>query len=285
MYTNKLFNSKGFLHVAVPFTIFGALVLLGLGFHFLGNSDYQFDAQVKAAQTRKVVNPGTPVKTGRGTFYIDIVKGDLAKGVKVVTDAGNASDCPNGCDAFPLSDYVGRNGGFAGINGTYFCPPDYRDCAGKHNSFHWFVFNNRTKTFLNADKRHWDNAGSMFIFRPGSSQFLRNPDAFGLDTNITGAIASFPTLVVDRQIVLDEGKIDDKQRTAKGNRGGLCVGGTEVMLIVAKKATVPDLAHIMQSLGCDNGINLDGGGSSALFNNGYKVGPGRKLPNAIILTR
>lgn len=33
-------------------------------------------------------------------------------------------------------------------------------------------------------------------------------------------------------------------------------------------------------------MNLDGGGTSAMFTDGqYKVGPGRQLPNAVVLTR
>lgn len=55
--------------------------------------------------------------------------------------------------------------------------------------------------------------------------------------------------------------------------------------MVAKAATVGDLAAIMQTMGVDNGLNLDGGGSSALYYGGYKVGPGRSLPNAIIIAQ
>jgi len=42
----------------------------------------------------------------------------------------------------------------------------------------------------------------------------------------------------------------------------------------------------MQSLGAENAMNLDGGGSVAMVYNGsYKVGPGRNLPNAIIFAQ
>jgi exopolysaccharide biosynthesis protein len=39
----------------------------------------------------------------------------------------------------------------------------------------------------------------------------------------------------------------------------------------------------MKALDMDNAMNLDGGGSTALWYNGYKVGPGRNLTNAILL--
>ena len=42
----------------------------------------------------------------------------------------------------------------------------------------------------------------------------------------------------------------------------------------------------MQSLGARDALNLDGGGSAALWIAGsFKVGPGRQLPNAIVLTK
>ena len=57
-------------------------------------------------------------------------------------------------------------------------------------------------------------------------------------------------------------------------------------LIIANSATVIDLANIMQALGMEQALNLDGGGSSALYYQGeYKVGPGRQLPNAIIFKK
>ncbi len=47
-----------------------------------------------------------------------------------------------------------------------------------------------------------------------------------------------------------------------------------------------DATYVAQTLGATNALNLDGGGSSALsIDGGYRVGPGRLLPNAVVLTR
>lgn len=46
-----------------------------------------------------------------------------------------------------------------------------------------------------------------------------------------------------------------------------------------------DLAHVFKSLGATHALNLDGGGSVALWFGGYKVGPGRSLPNAVIFAQ
>jgi len=43
---------------------------------------------------------------------------------------------------------------------------------------------------------------------------------------------------------------------------------------------------VLQALGARDALNLDGGGTSAMFiGGGYTVGPGRLLPNAIVLTK
>ena len=57
-------------------------------------------------------------------------------------------------------------------------------------------------------------------------------------------------------------------------------------LAIISNATVVDAAYAMKGLGALDALNLDGGGSSAMYINGsYVVGPGRSLPNAIILTK
>jgi len=49
---------------------------------------------------------------------------------------------------------------------------------------------------------------------------------------------------------------------------------------------VPQIALVMQALGARDAMNLDGGGSVAMWiNGGYVVGPGRQLPNAILLLK
>jgi exopolysaccharide biosynthesis protein len=50
-------------------------------------------------------------------------------------------------------------------------------------------------------------------------------------------------------------------------------------------ATMNDSAHVMKTLGMDNAMNLDEGGSTALWYGGYKLGPGRDLANAILFIR
>jgi exopolysaccharide biosynthesis protein len=43
-----------------------------------------------------------------------------------------------------------------------------------------------------------------------------------------------------------------------------------------------DSAKVLKALGMDNAMNLDEGGSTALWSDGYKLGPGRNIPNALL---
>ena len=55
---------------------------------------------------------------------------------------------------------------------------------------------------------------------------------------------------------------------------------------VVHNATVAEVAHVLKTLGLDGALNLDSGGSTALWYNGrYIDGPGRNIPDAILFLR
>jgi len=58
--------------------------------------------------------------------------------------------------------------------------------------------------------------------------------------------------------------------------------GNTVYIGDVLNATMQDSAKVLKALGMDNAMNLDEGGSTALWSGGYKLGPGRNLPNAIL---
>ena len=160
------------------------------------------------------------------------------------------------------------------MNGTYFCPPDYASCGGKVNSFDFAVWNNRHKRWINATTLFWSGRG-MMVFRPGSAQFFPCAGCVGAPADITGGIVNYPSLVSGGQVLVSDG--------AKGTRSGIGFGGGKLFLVVARSSSYFDLANIFKSLGAQEALNLDGGGSVALYDGGYKVGPGRNLPNAVII--
>ena len=68
------------------------------------------------------------------TFSASIIAADL-NSTKIIVDTASDSDCSNNCPALSLAEYVSRNGAYAGINGSFFCPAEYPSCAGKTNTF------------------------------------------------------------------------------------------------------------------------------------------------------
>ena len=220
------------------------------------------------------------VQTDQGNFVTDLIRVDLG-GVKVVTITGQDGNCDNNCVTKPLATYVGENSGFAGINGTYFCPPDYGSCAGKVNSFDFPVYNSVHGKWINEDKLFWSGR-AMMAFSGSSARFCA--DSSGCDRGgISAGIVNYPALINNGHIVVNPDSLPDVLKNNRGFRGAIGVSGNKLYLMVVRGATVPHVAYVMKALGIQNGMNLDGGGSSALYYNGYKVGPGRSLPNAVVL--
>jgi uncharacterized protein YigE (DUF2233 family) len=102
---------------------------------------------------------------------------------------------------------------------------------------------------------------------------------------VDAAISNFPMLLLGGQVVDSEAIQQDHQRE-RGLKGSIGTDGTYVYLVLASGVTVTESAYVVQALGETDAMNLDGGGSSAMFAEGeYKVGPSRLLPNAVILAR
>jgi exopolysaccharide biosynthesis protein len=105
-------------------------------------------------------------------------------------------------------------------------------------------------------------------------------------TKIRAAIGNKPRLIENYMNLLIEWDIDKNQREAKTVRNAIAYKNNMIYLVVARNATVPNLANIMKAMGVEYALNLDGGYSSALFYNGeYMVGPGRNIPNAILFSQ
>ncbi|PJA41364.1 hypothetical protein CO179_00115 [candidate division WWE3 bacterium CG_4_9_14_3_um_filter_39_7] len=200
----------------------------------------------------------------------------------VKTLAANTFDCVTDCPTNSLSDYVTQVGGYAGLNGTYFCPPDYGSCAGRINSYDYPVFDSVDGTWLNEGAVTWNNI-ALATFAGTTDNFYKAASSYSGYT-IDAAISNFPMILINGEKAFDENDTTPYQETSKGARGVLGVDISNYYLAIITSATVPELVEITQNLGMVNAINLDGGGSSALYIAGqYIVGPGRSLPNAVVL--
>jgi len=232
------------------------------------------------------------VVTSRGTFDVSVTT--LRKNRAAMTTlVAEPSDCGNNCAAKSLADYAAANGSGIGMHGTYFCPPDYANCAGETYTFLWPVYDAATGQMRNAGSLKVHEGPIMAYATDGRYFYFHRTKDFGSsvggfesvnNAKLAGAISNYPSLVEDGTVIVEsESRLDDGMRNVKATRGGVGYGDESVYLVVARGATVVDLAYVMQALGAKFAMNLDGGGSAAmLYGGAYKVGPGRLLPNAIV---
>ncbi|MFC1756202.1 phosphodiester glycosidase family protein [Patescibacteria group bacterium] len=224
----------------------------------------------------------TTVSTEKGSHGVYLIKMPLSS-VKVKTVSASSGSCSDNCPTKSLGDYVSEYGAFAGINGSYFCPPDYSSCGGKVNSFDYALYHSHQGKWLNKDARSWDKTG-LFTFKGGSFGFYKKSNEFG-GGSVDAAISNYPSLLKNGEVVVKGGDLTSYQKI-KGTRGALGMGGENIYLAIITNATVEEAAYAMRALGAKHALNLDGGGSSAMYIDGrYVVGPGRSLPNALLLTR
>lgn len=227
----------------------------------------------------------TTIQTSQGSFTADIMTFDLASGhIKVMVDTADDNDCTNNCPVKSVLSYVQQDGGFAGMNGSYFCPTAYADCAGKTNSFYWKQWNSRLQKMINANNTlgEWD---PFIIFEAnGHATFFQHWNSFAFTSiPIYAGISCRPILVLSGQYVVSDSELDNKQLTAKISRTAMGLRGQTFYIAVIQGATVPDLGRVAVAMGLDNAMNTDAGGSTGMIYKGqYKLGPGRAVPNAII---
>ncbi len=220
------------------------------------------------------------VKTEIGDFTVSIVAADL-NSTKVIVDTASDSDCRDNCPVLSLGDYIGRSGAFAGINGSYFCPASYPSCAGKTNSYDTLVMN-KNKKYFNSDNNVYSTV-PVAVFGSGWARFIERSLDWGRDTGVDGVIANQPLLLSGGNIAF--GGNDDPKQGSRGARSFVGNKGSTVYIGVVYNATVAQVAYVLKALGLENALNLDSGGSTALWYGGYKAGPGRNIPNAILFVR
>lgn len=221
------------------------------------------------------------VATSLGNFRATVLAFNLGN-TKIITDSASDNDCADNCPVNSLAAFVAKNGGFAGINGTYFCPVTYPDCAGKTNSFDFPIYNSRLNHWINGGNLFW-NSRSLFYVDGSGAHYLQNAKDFG--GSLSAGIVNFPGLLEGGNVQIDSNQsgLSDKQK-AVGTKVGIGLKDSQnVYVVVASSVNMHQFAHVFKSLGASGALNLDTGGSLAMIYSGrYIFGPGRDLPNAII---
>lgn len=220
------------------------------------------------------------VQTDVGAFNISIIAADL-NSTKVIIDTASDSDCSNNCPVMTLGDYAARSGAYAGINGPFFCPAEYPSCAGKTNSFDTLLMN-KNKHYFNSDNNKYSTV--PLVYFNGNTMGVRGQTLeWGRDTGVDAVVANFPLYISGGNNVF--GGNGDAKLTNKGTRTFVANKGNFAYIGVIYNANSDDAAKVLQTLGFDNALGLDQGGSTALWFNGYKAGPGRNLPSALLFVR
>lgn len=214
-------------------------------------------------------------------FVVDILAASL-ESTRVVVETASESDCANNCSVSTLADFVSRSGGFAGINGPYFCPVEYPSCSGKTNTFDTLLMN-KNKYYFNSANNVYSSVPAL-IFSGSSARLVGKSSDWGRDTGVDSVIASQPLLLSGGEIRY--GNDSDVKRTQKGSRSFIGYRGNTVYIGVVRNASVAEVARVLKSLGIEGALNLDSGGSTAFLVNGkYIAGPGRQTPFGIVLVR
>ena len=116
------------------------------------------------------------------------------------------------------------------------------------------------------------------------------PTATDFTGKVENLLACGPRLLTDGRITVypaAEGFRDRRLfRPARRSVIGVTRNGKVIMAVIVTPVTLTTAAKIMQSLGCVDAMNLDGGGSSALYCAGnFFVRPNRKLSTALMVVR
>ena len=220
------------------------------------------------------------VKTDAGTFNVSIVAADL-NSTRAIIDTASDSDCTNNCPVMNLGDYVARSGAYAGINGPFFCPAEYPSCAGKTNSFDTLLMN-KNKHYFNSDNNKYSTV--PLVYFTGNTMGIRGQTLeWGRDTGVDSVVANFPLYIVGGNNAF--GGSGDPKLESVGPRTFVANKGNTAYIGIVYSATSAQAASVLKTLGMDNALGLDQGGSTALWFNGYKAGPGRNIPAVLLFVR
>jgi exopolysaccharide biosynthesis protein len=165
----------------------------------------------------------------------------------------------------------------------------YRPIAAINGTF----FNPRTKhpvgdiviegTHVNKGKLR-----TAFIVQGPFAVITTIPVATDFTGKVENLLACGPRLLTDGRITVypaAEGFRDRRLfRPARRSAIGVTRNGKVIMAVIVTPVTLTKAAKIMQALGCIDAMNLDGGGSSALYCAGnFFVRPNRKLSTALMV--
>ena len=227
------------------------------------------------------------VNVNGATYKVEVETFNLASGkIHVRTDDASHATCITNCLVLPLSSYINADGAVAGMNGSYFCPVAYgASCAGKTNSFYAKMIDSQTGTLINSDNEYGRAFPFITFSSNGSPTWYSQESQYESSGVHAAAGIGYFGLVENGAVSLQTNLLDAKQTNTATTQGAIGLKGQTLYLIHVFGSTVPQEAAVLQAMGLDDALLLDGGGSTAMiYNSAYRSGPGRDLPNAITVS-
>ncbi|MBM4421559.1 MAG: phosphodiester glycosidase family protein [Chloroflexi bacterium] len=179
-------------------------------------------------------------------------------------------ECAHACKVQPLARFIEQERGFAGMNGTYFCPPDYAECAAALNAYEYALFDRALGRWLNPWRLSGQNA--LLTFNGAGTvayrrSFVYDQSAAAKRAPLTAGVSNFPLLLQNGEI-LDTSAEQTAAHRARGAKGAIGVDGTHVLLALVSGTTLDETALVLRAIGARDALNLDDDGSAAMFADG-----------------
>jgi hypothetical protein len=196
-----------------------------------------------------------------------------------------------------LKSLVENSNWVAGINGAYFIPRDYTGLADTTN----------TVRIMNSDglsySRYYPDTGINGIFGFDSAHMpilvqnsiygdraLRDNYNSGMLLELQSGIANFPILLANGINLVPRydnlGLITAKMKIVS-TKSFICrTKSNDIKMGTISKISMLDVPAFISPFGCVDAINLDNGGSLAMYDKSkYIVGPGRNIMDAFIIVK
>ncbi len=187
--------------------------------------------------------------------------------------------------------------GVAGINGAYFLPRDYTGNPDTTNTIRIMWGNG----YLYS--RYFPDTGVNGIFwflRSGlpiliqnniySEKTLHDNTNSGMILEVESGIANFPILLQSGSSLMaryDRAWLITEKMKVRGTKSFICrTANNDIKMGTIGSISMMDVPDFIRRFGCVDAINLDNGGSLAMYDQGkYVVGPGRNIMDAFIIVK
>jgi hypothetical protein len=250
-------------------------------------SEDPFSTPLKKYSTKYI---DQQVQTSVGTFRAKYIQINLRNPhIRIST----AQQFSSGYGVTSLATLIQRQKGFAGINGGEMtCNSSHTKCGPSVSPWYDSLLRKFNPSGAGGGIQWvFDSSNRWYYF--GASNPVGSYDGvwtgFDAFTRANGRklTAAFGNVSESNpKVLLEDGLYAvGPGSSARARRSAFGVRGDEAFLLVMDNATSYETAVVLKTLGVNYATTLDGGGSSALYYQGhYKIGPGRNIGNAIVIS-